>query len=174
MNNLSSQSEITIRPAIAADQDSIKHIIREAGISPMHLDWAHFLLAEANGQIVATGQIKPLKDGTLELASIATILAYQNQGIASKIIWALLAQAPEPLYLVCESKMASFYPHFGFRELAPAEMPTELFKRQRLISWLIPIINTLSRTKMRLLVMKQMIPPDAENHGVGSKAPSVK
>jgi N-acetylglutamate synthase-like GNAT family acetyltransferase len=121
---------IVLRPATAADQGRIVDIIREAQINPMDLKWPNFVVAvdEALGQIVGTGQVKPHRDGTRELASIATVPAYQKQGIASRIIEHLLAQHPGVLYLTCMSPLGTFYERFGFREVPRDEM-TPYFRR---------------------------------------------
>src|SRR4051812_37601455 len=115
MSERTSSDLVTIRPAVAADQAAIKRIIHEAEINPNHLDWPRFVVAEVGGKVVGVGQVKPHKDGSRELASIAVIPDYQRQGIASRIINTLLAREHEPLYLMCEVKNETFYERFGFR-----------------------------------------------------------
>jgi amino-acid N-acetyltransferase len=121
---------IGLRPATEGDQARIVEIVRAAQINPMDLRWDHFVVAvdEATGQIVGTGQMKPHRDGTWELASIATLPAYQKQGIAGRIIEHLLAQHTGTLYLTCMGHMGPFYERFGFREVPQAEM-TPYFRR---------------------------------------------
>lgn len=63
--------QITIRPAVEADQPVIRAIIRAAFINRTGLDWRRFLLAEDQGRIVGVGQVKPHADGSRELASLA-------------------------------------------------------------------------------------------------------
>jgi len=74
---------VILRPARVDDRAAIRRIIYEARINPTSLDWRRFVVAEEDGQVVATGQIKPHRDGSRELASIATRPAYQQRGIAS-------------------------------------------------------------------------------------------
>jgi N-acetylglutamate synthase-like GNAT family acetyltransferase len=133
MNTQTTDEKVTLRPATAADQAIIVQIIEEADINPNNLDWERFLLAEIDGQVVGTGQVKPHKDGTRELASIAVRPAHQRKGIASLIIHALLAREIELLYLMCEEAAESFYQRFGFRRLSVNEMPRELGKIRRAI-----------------------------------------
>jgi N-acetylglutamate synthase-like GNAT family acetyltransferase len=144
---------IILRPATAADQDRIKAIIKEADINPMNLKWPNFLLAvdDATGEVVATGQIKTHGDGSQELASIATIPAYQKRGIATRIITALLAKDLHPLYLTCIGKMAPFYQPFGFRVLTAAEYPP-YFKRLRVVA---RVVQAFAREDWQFTVMKR-------------------
>lgn len=113
---------ITIRPATAADQPTIQRIVRAARINPTAIDWRRFLVAESDGVIVGIGQVKPHRDGSRELASIATTPSHQRHGIASQVIRALLAREQGALYLVCQQSLENFYARFGFRRVARDEM----------------------------------------------------
>lgn len=121
---------IAIRPATAADQDAIVALIRAVQINPMDLKWPHFVLAvdEDTGAVVGTGQVKQHRDGSHELASIATAPGYQRRGLAHQIIEQLLVQHPGVLYLTCMDNMESLYAQFGFRTIGVPEM-TPYFKR---------------------------------------------
>lgn len=127
MADTDQKSEVGLRPATAADQPTITAIIHAANINPLGLNWERFLLAEVDGQIVGTGQIKPHGDGSLELASIAVIPTWQGEGIGSLIIHTLIDQHTQssnaPLYLTCEGRLESYYDRFGFRRIGRAEMP---------------------------------------------------
>jgi N-acetylglutamate synthase-like GNAT family acetyltransferase len=116
---------IIIRPASAADQPAITRLIHDVQLLPMDLKWPNFLLAvdEASGLVVGTGQIKHHRDGSHELASIATRPGYRGQGIAHQIITQLLARHPGELYLTCLDNMESLYQEFGFRAIELDEMP---------------------------------------------------
>jgi N-acetylglutamate synthase-like GNAT family acetyltransferase len=144
---------VTIRPATAADQDTIVRLIREADINPLDLKWPNFVLAvdNATGAVVGTGQIKHHGDGSDELASIATVPAYQHRGIAHQIIEHLLARHPGVLYLTCMDYLESLYQRFGFHTIGPDEM-TPYFKR---ITRLAKTFFVLSGTQNKLLVMKR-------------------
>ncbi len=127
----------TLRKARREDAGAIRRLIWEVGINPMGLDWQRFLVAvDESDRVIASGQIKPHGDGTRELASIATAPAWRGQGAASAIIQRLLAENPLPLYLVTAAHNGGFYPRFGFRILAPAEMPHVLGREARLVGWL--------------------------------------
>jgi N-acetylglutamate synthase-like GNAT family acetyltransferase len=121
---------ISLRAATAADQDTIVRLTREAHNNLLSLKWPNFVLAvdEATGAVVGTGQVKRHGDGSYELASIATVPAYQHRGIAHQIIAELLRRHPGVLYLTCIDYMAPLYQEFGFRTIGPEEM-TPYFRR---------------------------------------------
>ncbi len=107
---------ITIRPAELSDQQAIQKLIRQAHINPTGLAWERFLVAVDDiGKIIGCGQIKPHSDGSKELASIAVIPEYRQQGIASALIKELLAKSTGELYLMCRSSLGPFYERFDFR-----------------------------------------------------------
>jgi len=119
----------------------------------MGLKWPNFLLAvdEATAEVVGTGQIKPHGDGSRELASIATVPAYQRQGIAHRIIERLLAENPGVMYLTCVNTMGPFYEQFGFREIDGPEL-TPYFRRLKKMA---KAMMWLDREGRSLWVMKR-------------------
>jgi N-acetylglutamate synthase-like GNAT family acetyltransferase len=113
-----SQPCIVYRPAQASDEVAIKALIRAVNINPMGLKWPRFLVAvDENGHLIGCGQVKPHRDGSRELASIAVQKAWQRQGIAGGIIKHLLADEPPPVWLTCMDKLVPFYEQFGFVEV---------------------------------------------------------
>ena len=124
----------TIRKAVQKDSGAIRSLIWKVHINPTGLNWRHFLVAvDEQDRVIATGQIKPHRDGTREVASIATHADYRGQGLASAIINRLLAENPPPLYLKCAERMGPFYLRFHFRILEPAEMPAEYARDVRML-----------------------------------------
>jgi N-acetylglutamate synthase-like GNAT family acetyltransferase len=142
---------MTIRPATAADQPTIRRLIAEARINRMSLNWPNFVVAEDEGAIVGVGQVKTHKDGSRELASIAVIPARQGQGIGSALILTLLAREPEAvLHLTCRHELEGYYRRFGFHVLARSDYP-KYFRR------IVPLVNTLMRPLLRtwIIVMRR-------------------
>ena len=129
---------VTIRPAAEADQGTIRRLIREANLNRMSLDWPNFVVAEQEGAVVGIGQVKPHKDGSRELASIAVVPGRQGSGIGSAVIRTLLAREAGVLHLTCRRQMQGYYERFGFHRLEPSEFPP-YFKR------LIPIAKVFAR-----------------------------
>ncbi len=143
---------VTIRKAQKKDAAAIRSLIWQVQINPFGLNWQHFLVAvDEQERVVSTGQIKPHRDGTLELASIATLPAYRNQGLASAIITRLVQETPHPLYLHCRDVMEPYYQRFGFRSLSIEEMPQSWARDMRLMD---RARRTVAPNIPQLLVMK--------------------
>jgi amino-acid N-acetyltransferase len=126
---------IIIRPAHESERCTIRRIVWRARINPTALDWRRFLVAADDGRIVGVGQLKPHKDGSRELASIAVIPARQSQGIGAQLIRALLARETGPLYLVCETRLSSYYEQFGFRRSEREELTPYFRRMARSFRW---------------------------------------
>ncbi|GIV97340.1 MAG: hypothetical protein KatS3mg057_1997 [Herpetosiphonaceae bacterium] len=142
-----------IRPATAEDQQRIREIVRAARINPADLDWPRFLVAEDDGRIVGVGQVKPHRDGSRELASIAVVPERQGQGIGTAIIHELIARNPGKLYLMCVSHMEGYYQRFGFRRLRREEMP-RYFRRMYWIAQIVARLTT--RRRIQVLIMGRL------------------
>jgi amino-acid N-acetyltransferase len=140
---------IIIRSATAEDQFAITAIVRAARINPNDLDWRRFLLAQWGQDVIGVGQVKPHKDGSRELASIAVVPEWQGQGVGGALVWALLARESGPLYLMCNAHRESYYQRFGFRRIDRRAMPP-YFRRFKLMA---PIIRLLTFNQLRVVVM---------------------
>jgi len=141
----------TLRPAHENDAQSIKDLIHLVGINPMSLDWKRFVVAvNDHDEMIGCGQLKPHGQDVIELASIAVVPEYRQQGIARAVIELLLKEGPRPLYLTCISTLGPLYEKFGFRAIPHDEMP-RYFQR---ISRLANVMFTFARPGESLLVMK--------------------
>jgi N-acetylglutamate synthase-like GNAT family acetyltransferase len=148
-------ANVIIRPATEADQQAITDLVHLVQINPNDLDWQRFIVAEDAGQVVGIGQVKPHSDGTRELASIGTLPEREGQGIASQVIKALLERESGPLYLMCLRHNEGFYPRFGFRRLAPNEMPPYFRRLHRFSRIFLPISYLFIKGGAHLRVMKR-------------------
>lgn len=146
---------IIIRPAVQRDQAAIKAIVRAARINPLDLDWQRFLVAEDSGQIVGVGQVKPHRDGSRELASIAVVPERQRQGIGGTIIRALLGRETGPLYLMCEDHLETYYVRFGFRRVGADNMSPYFRRMSRLAKVFTLLASVVTRQRIRVIVMKR-------------------
>jgi len=141
---------LTLRDATIEDQPTIRQIVRAANINPTGLDWPRFIVAEDAGAIVGVGQVKPHRDGTRELASIAVLPARQGQGIGTAIIQDLVRRENATLHLTCRSRLQGYYERFGFRRLESRDYPP-YFAR------MLPILNTLGRFfRVQVIVMRRL------------------
>lgn len=141
-----------VRPALVSESAQIKGLIHLVGINPAGLDWKRFIVAvDESGRVLSCGQVKPhgRNNEILELASIATHPDHRNQGLARKVIEALLERTPRPLYLMCMAHNGPVYERFGFVPLEYDEMP-RYFQR---IKKIFDVANIVWKDE-DLLVMK--------------------
>lgn len=145
----------TIRPATVADQPTIKSIVRAARIAPYGLDWPRFLVAEDDGRVVGVGQVKPHKDGSRELASLAVIPEYRGQGIGRALINALLAREAGPVYLFCRDELESYYARFDFEVVGRQDLPPVMARLHRLANLFAPLGSLLVGQSFRIIAMRR-------------------
>ncbi len=143
---------IFIRSATAADSDKIRALVRAARINPTSLDWKRFIVAQTfDGETIGCGQLKPHREGYLELASIVVAPIWRKRGVATAMINHMLEKNPGQIYLMCRSGLGPFYERFGFEGVQQADMP-RYFRR---ISRLAGLAELLMREGEQLLVMKR-------------------
>jgi N-acetylglutamate synthase-like GNAT family acetyltransferase len=141
-----------LRRAIRSDETVIRALVRAAHINPIGLDWQRFVVAVSSaGEVIGCGQIKPHRDGSLELASLVVAPGWRRQGIARDILEFLVESTPEELHLMCQSRLGPLYEKFGFRAIGPNEMP-RFFRR---VSRLAGLADFLLEEGDTLLVMKR-------------------
>ena len=143
---------IIIRPAVASDQPAITAIVRAAQLNPLGIDWPRFLVTEESGGLIGIGQVKPHRDGSRELASIAVVPEWQGLKIGTMIVQALVTREPGPLHLMCASRTVSFYQRLGFQQIEQAAMPPYFRRFARIASVVHPFIGN----DMRLAVMRRV------------------
>jgi len=145
-------SQISLRKAANTDSAAIRSLVLQGGINPTGLDWPRFWVAEdASGAVIGCGQLKPHRDGSLELASLAVREDLRGRGIARALIEQLIAQNDGTLYLMCRSGLGPLYQKFGFHPLEYDEMP-RYFQR---VSRLVGVLNAVRKTNETLLVMRR-------------------
>jgi N-acetylglutamate synthase-like GNAT family acetyltransferase len=144
-------TDLTLRPATKTDAAKIRDLIHRVGINPLDLNWEHFLVAETTaGDFIGCAQLKPHRDGSVELASLAVEEASRGRGAARALIERLLAEGPRPLFLMCRPELGVLYERFGFRPAAEPEM-TPYFRRiRRLFRLLRPLTGMEGPLIMRL------------------------
>jgi N-acetylglutamate synthase-like GNAT family acetyltransferase len=129
----------------------IRDIIHRVGINPMDLNWKHFIVAETpDGLFIGCAQLKPHKDKSLELASIAVEEKFRDQGVARALIEHLLAQCPRPVYLMCRPELGLYYERFGFKVIVQGVIPPYFRRILRLLRVLIFLTDHKGPLIMRL------------------------
>jgi N-acetylglutamate synthase-like GNAT family acetyltransferase len=148
---LNNMADYGIRPALASESAQIKDLINLVGINPTGLDWKRFVVAvDANGRVVACGQVKPHGMDIRELASIAVHPESRGLGLARAVIEMLLRETPRPLYLMCMSHNGPMYEKFGFQTIAEHQLPRYFARIKKLFG----IADVFRKSGEELLVMK--------------------
>ncbi|MBW8012590.1 MAG: GNAT family N-acetyltransferase [Chloroflexi bacterium] len=146
------QHIFNLRAATANDAKTIRALVIEGRINFVGLDWNRFVVAESEaGEVVGCGQLKPHRDGSVELASIVVTPKWRSRGVARAIIEHLITAHDGALYLLCQSSLGSMYEKFGFETLDPQEMP-KFFRR---VSKLAGLTDVLRQRGETLLVMRR-------------------
>ena len=141
----------SLRPATETDQEAIKALIKEAGINPLSLKWSRFIIAmNKDGNFIGWGQVKPYRDGSMELASIAVKREFRRQGVARALITELQQIYGRPLWLTCISQLVPFYEPFGFVEITDLKAMPPFFKRAKRF---FKLYIALTRKNLKLAVM---------------------
>jgi amino-acid N-acetyltransferase len=144
---------IQIRPAVEADQSTIKQLVSAEQLDPSALHWSHFVIAENNDQVVGIGQIRPHPRGR-ELGSLVVQEDFREQGVGTLIVNALLEKEKGDVFLECESSMGAYYSQFGFVRipwyLAPYPLNIKAGAAKMIVGFMY---------KLELIVMKRPQPP---------------
>jgi N-acetylglutamate synthase-like GNAT family acetyltransferase len=145
-------NDYQLRQATSDDSPSIRKLVLEAHINPTSLDWNRFIVAvDPKDRVIGCGQVKPHRDGSLELASLVVHPSWRGLGMARDILEHLIASHEGTLYLMCRSSLGPLYEKFGFQAIDTPQMP-KYFQRVSRISG---IIETLRKEGEKLLIMKR-------------------
>ena len=146
----------TLRAATTADQPIITQLVRSERLNPMGLAWKNFLVAEetSSKQIMGIGQLRPHRDGTVELASLVVMPAARGTGVGSLLVNALIAKADHPLYLMCERGKVPYYQRFGFEDIPHRrDMPRSLRPMHRIATIMGAIVALFQNDPPRIAIM---------------------
>ncbi len=118
-----------IRAAHPADMGRIRRLVLSAMLDPTQLRWSQFWVIEAEGKVIACGQLRNFP-GAQELGSVVVDRNFRGQGLGSRLIQHLMHQATQPLYLECVGqKLAQYYTRFGFVPVSWQELPPSLQRK---------------------------------------------
>jgi N-acetylglutamate synthase-like GNAT family acetyltransferase len=142
---------VQLRAASAADQPTIKEMVRGARLNPIGLDWERFTLAvTGENKIIGCAQLKTHRGGVLELASLVVVKGWRRKGVARRLIDHLKETAGPPLWLMCSSRLTTFYEPFGFRQVRLGQAMPAYYRRLLRMAYL---FNRLAPSQETLAVM---------------------
>lgn len=147
--------ELIIRPARQEDQSTIVAFIQKAKLNPRNLQWEHFLIAEAKGQIVGIRQVKVHSQGTREVASGFVLPEYRRQGISAQLMRELLARETGPLYTMVNEKRAPYYEQFGFQRVAANQLPPDFHREYRIGRIVTSLMSVFRMDRVHIIPMKR-------------------
>ena len=110
---------VSIRPAVAGDQESIFALARGERVNPIGLSWPNFVVAERGGAVVGAVQLRSHRDGSRELGTLVVARPSRSQGIAAGLIDALLSRHTGRILMITGRRHADHYAHWGFAPIAP-------------------------------------------------------
>lgn len=160
------QQVLRVRQAAEGDGAAIRALVRGERLNPGGLtlsglasgfDWASFLVAEMVGQVVGAVGIRKHSDGSRELSSLVVASDRHNQGVARRLIDALLASDRAPLWLITDENDAIGYRRWGFEPVEPCTVPVTVRFNWR-VGNLARIVSLLKRQPKQRLVILERLP----------------
>lgn len=109
-----------VRPARPADREAVVALLRAEKLEAAFVP-DEFLVAEVDGRIVACGRLKPLSDGSNEIASVAVARDLRGEGLGATLVRRLLARARGPVHALALAP--GFFARLGFSAVERAPEP---------------------------------------------------
>ena len=120
--------KVTIRAASARDEAAIASLVRGERMNPFDLDWRRFLVAMDARGVAGAVQMRNHFDGSRELGSLVVRPDARRQGIAARLIDALMLFARGRVYMITGARFAGHYEHWGFAPVEPASAPVGILR----------------------------------------------
>lgn len=134
------QPPVVLRHAIAADQDTLRALMKHERPDPADAGWPQFIVAADGFGIVGAAQLRRHSDGSNEVASLVVLPPMRGQGIAARLLDALLAGRNAPVHIVARRAHATYFERWGFRGIQPWQAPAAVRRR-----WLVGQLAQLGR-----------------------------
>ncbi|HEU5208850.1 MAG TPA: GNAT family N-acetyltransferase [Longimicrobiales bacterium] len=128
---------VVVRRAVAADVEAMhalqaefvaSRILLARSIEQIRATIDHYVVAEADGAIVATGMLKVYSADLAEVCALAVAPAYQKHGLGRRIVHALLddAQAQGIHRVIALTLQDKFFHRLGFTTTALSRLPEKV------------------------------------------------
>jgi N-acetylglutamate synthase-like GNAT family acetyltransferase len=151
-----SEAGISIRRATELDQPAIRALACSGQLSRTDVKWPSCWVAAAAGQgIVGIVQMRRHADGSRELGPLVVSKEMRGQGVARRLMDALVAAEPEPIWMVTAHVFAAVCRRWGFHPIEPPSAPVEVRRNHRMSS-LARVFRV--RRPMRPLVILERLP----------------
>jgi N-acetylglutamate synthase-like GNAT family acetyltransferase len=161
-----------IRPAVAADQEAILALARGERVNPNGLHWPNFVVAERDGALTGAVQLRLHRDGSRELGTLVVERMQRNQGIAARLIDALLSCHSGRILMITGRKHANHYARWGFAPITPRQAPTRVSRNYWMGTCAGYVFAALQRRARNPLVILDR--PGSKCSGCALLAPALK
>lgn len=141
-----------IRPAREQDQEAIRALVCGERLNPNGIHWPNFLVAEDHRGVVGAVQMRKHRDGSRELGSLVVAKEARGEGIAARLIDALIGPEAGRVQMVTGRAFASHYERWGFRRIAPRAASPSV-RRNYWLGSLAFIISLVKRRRPQRLVI---------------------
>jgi amino-acid N-acetyltransferase len=148
---------IDIRRATELDQAAIRSLVLGERLNPSGLSWPNFLVAATENGIVGTVQMREHQDGSRELGSLVVSQAFRGQGVALRLIEAILAKESSPVWVITPEDSTERYLRWGFRPIEPESAPVKVRRNHRIGS-LVRLFSLLTPRPVAPLVILERVP----------------
>jgi amino-acid N-acetyltransferase len=151
------EANISIRRATPGDQPVIRALVHSERLNPTDLKWSNFMVAADKLDVVGAIQMRRHSDGSRELGSLVVAKRLRGKGIAKRMIDALLAGEPGPVWMITVDAFADTFKRWGFYPIDPSSAPVKVRRNYRMGS-LARIISFFMLRPMRRLVILERLP----------------
>ena len=148
---------IDIRRATELDQGAIRSLVLGERLNPSGLSWTNFLVAATEDRVVGTVQMRKHDDGSQELGSLVVSQAFRGQGVAARLVEAILAGERNPVWVITPQDSVGRYLRSGFRRIEPASAPVKVRRNHRIGS-LVRLFSLMTRDPVARLVILERLP----------------
>ncbi len=144
---------LEIRRATCSDQNAIIALVRNERLNPHGLGWQNFVVATEGGRLIGAAQIRVHSDGARELGSLVVVRDKRGNGLAGRMIDALLAEESGPVSMVTGKPHAPHYARWGFHPVAASEAPRRVRRNYMLGQFMGGVHAVLTRRPVNRLVI---------------------
>jgi N-acetylglutamate synthase-like GNAT family acetyltransferase len=150
-----------VRRATPEDQSGITRLVRAARLNPAGLSWQGFVVAEQDGRLVGTAQLRRHPDGALELASLVVEPRARAAGVATSMVNALLQLESSAVYTIVDRRFADHFARWGFAPVTPAALPRSVRRTLRVGRIVTAVATAVRRPRIRLVPLARPAGPRA-------------
>jgi len=149
--------QIRVRRARAEDQPAISALVRRARLNPANLRWDGFVIAEHDRRVVGVAQLRRHVDGATELSSLVVEPDVRRQGVARRMVDALLADERGPVYTLIDRRFVQHFTRWGFAPVDPSQLPRSMSRGYRIGRVVTAVGSVLLRQRIRLVPLLRRV-----------------